>query len=53
MPTTNPDTCQQDTDSDGVIDLCDEDLDGDGIPNECDVDEYPMFADSGQVLEKC
>ena len=32
------DSCQQDSDGDGLIDPCDEDIDNDGILNDCDID---------------
>ena len=37
MPTED-DSCQTDSDQDGIIDPCDPDDDGDGIPDECDID---------------
>jgi hypothetical protein len=35
------DSCQPDSDGDGLIDPCDSDLDGDGVPNDCDLDQTP------------
>ena len=38
-----PDTCEPDTDGDGLVNGCDPDIDGDGVNNETDVcDETPL-----------
>jgi hypothetical protein len=47
------DSCQVDTDGDGLIDPCDDDIDGDGIPNDCDLDLGGEDCDGNGIADNC
>jgi hypothetical protein len=47
------DSCQIDTDADGLIDPCDDDIDGDSIPNECDIDLGGEDCDGNGIADNC